>query len=277
MARSTPQQAVRRRAWSQAARPGSRAASPAPAGARGPGRADPRIRPRAVTPAGAAASQPGPGPAGPNGRGGDRDGCDPADAPHSRMPAQGDPAGQDAAGPGPPAARGRFRAARSRESRGRRNSRRSPGPGRWGALQGGLGVCIIVASAALGTVATMVTRSAPGFLLGLFVVAGTVIAALAVRPRAGRMIFPVPVLSYLVGALVSGIIYNRSTHVQDGAGHRRGAVDRQRLLRDGARHRAGHRDHHRPLVPLAPPPGGPLHPDWPVPPYQDRPAGGVQG
>ena len=99
----------------------------------------------------------------------------------------------------------------SRESRGRRNSRRSPGPGRWGALQGGLGVCIIVAGAALGTVATMVTRSAPGFLLGLFVVAGTVIAALAVRPRAGRMIFPVPVLSYLVGALISGFMYNRST------------------------------------------------------------------
>ena len=99
----------------------------------------------------------------------------------------------------------------SRESRGRRNSRRSPGPGRWGALRGGLGVCIIVASAALGTIATMATRSAPGFLLGLFVAAGTVIAALAVRPRAGRMIFPVPVLSYLVGALISGFMYNRST------------------------------------------------------------------
>jgi hypothetical protein len=98
-----------------------------------------------------------------------------------------------------------------RESRGRRNPRRSPGRGRWGALQGGLGVCIIVASAALGTIATMVTRNAPGFLLGLFVTAGTVIAALAVRPRAGRMIFPVPVLSYLVGALISGFIYNRST------------------------------------------------------------------
>ena len=97
------------------------------------------------------------------------------------------------------------------ESRGRQNPRRSAGPGRWGALQGGLGVCIIVASAALGTIATMVTRSAPGFLLGLFVTAGTVIAALAVRPRAGRMIFPVPVLSYLVGALVSGFIYNRSS------------------------------------------------------------------
>jgi hypothetical protein len=101
-------------------------------------------------------------------------------------------------------------AAGPREARGRRNPRRSPGAGRWGALQGGLGVCIIVASAAVGTIATMVTRSAPGFLLGLFVEAGTVVAALAVRPRAGRVIFPVPVLSYLVGALISGFVFNRS-------------------------------------------------------------------
>ena len=96
------------------------------------------------------------------------------------------------------------------EVRGRRSARRSPGAGRWGALQGGLGVCIIVASAAVGTIATMVTRTAPGFLLGLFVEAGTVVAALAVRPRAGRVIFPVPVLSYLVGALISGFVFNRS-------------------------------------------------------------------
>jgi len=100
-----------------------------------------------------------------------------------------------------------------RDSRGRRNSprpRRPGGLGRWGALQGGLGVCIIVASAAIGATVTMVTRSAPGFLLGFFVVAGTVAAALAVRPRTGRMIFPVPVLCYLVAALVSGVVFDRS-------------------------------------------------------------------
>jgi hypothetical protein len=67
-----------------------------------------------------------------------------------------------------------------------------------------------VVGAALGTIATMVTRSAPGLLLGMFVVAGTMAAALAVRPRAGRMILPVPVLAYVVGALVSGIVFNRS-------------------------------------------------------------------
>ncbi len=82
--------------------------------------------------------------------------------------------------------------------------------GRWGSLQGGLGVCLIVASTAIGAIATMVTARAPGFLLGAFVVIGTVAAALTIRPQAGRMIFPVPVLCYLVAALFTGIIYNHS-------------------------------------------------------------------
>ena len=54
----------------------------------------------------------------------------------------------------------------------------------------------------------MVARGTPGVLLGLFVVAGTVTAALAVRPTTGRMLLPVPVLSYLVAALITGIIHD---------------------------------------------------------------------
>jgi len=95
-------------------------------------------------------------------------------------------------------------------ARSRRSARRSPGLGRWGTLQGGLGVCIIVSSAAVGTIATMVSRSTPGLLLGFFVTAGTVAAALAVRPSAGRTIVPVPALAYLVAALISGVVFNRS-------------------------------------------------------------------
>jgi hypothetical protein len=71
-------------------------------------------------------------------------------------------------------------------------------------------VCLIVGITAIGVIATIATGRAPGFMLGAFVVIGTVVAALAVRPRAGRLIFPVPVLAYLVGALIAGIIYNRS-------------------------------------------------------------------
>ena len=77
-------------------------------------------------------------------------------------------------------------------------------------MRGGLGVCVIIACAALGAAATIATRSQPGLVLGLFVLAGTVAAALTVEPRAGRLIFPVPALSYLVAALVAGGMYNRS-------------------------------------------------------------------
>jgi hypothetical protein len=93
------------------------------------------------------------------------------------------------------------------------NGRGNPRPRglrRFGSLQGGLGVCVIVGSTAIGVIATMATGRAPGSILGAFVVIGTIVAALAFRPRAGRLIFPVPVLAYLVGALVAGIIYNRS-------------------------------------------------------------------
>jgi hypothetical protein len=113
-----------------------------------------------------------------------------------------------------------MRGGTARGAGGRRDARRggssprSPGPGRgrlgrWGSLRGGLGVCIIVAGAALGAIATAVTHSSPGALLGLFVVAGTVAAALVIRPRDGRMILPVPALAYLVAALASGVISDR--------------------------------------------------------------------
>jgi hypothetical protein len=81
-----------------------------------------------------------------------------------------------------------------------------------GSLNGGLGICVIVGSAAIGTVATIVTQAAPGSVLGLFVLAGTVAAALTVQPRTGRLIFPVPALSYLIGALASGVVYDRSAN-----------------------------------------------------------------
>jgi hypothetical protein len=80
-----------------------------------------------------------------------------------------------------------------------------------GTLRGGLGVCVIAASAAFGAVATIVTRAQPGLALGLFVLAGTVAAALTIEPRAGRLIFPVPALAYLAAALLSGLAYNHST------------------------------------------------------------------
>lgn len=82
---------------------------------------------------------------------------------------------------------------------------------RWGSLQGGLGVCIMVSSAALGAIATLLSRSEPGFLLGSFVAVGAVAAALAIDPRDGWLIPPVPTIAYLVAALVSGCANDPST------------------------------------------------------------------
>jgi hypothetical protein len=69
-----------------------------------------------------------------------------------------------------------------------------------------------VGSAVIGVIATILTRAEPGSVLGLSVLAGTVAAALTVQPRNGRLIFPVPALSYLVAALVSGVVYDRSSN-----------------------------------------------------------------
>ena len=71
---------------------------------------------------------------------------------------------------------------------------------------------MIVGSAVIGTIATIVTRAEPGSVLGLAVLAGTVAAALTVQPRTGRLIFPVPALSYLLAALASGVVYDRSSN-----------------------------------------------------------------
>ena len=81
-----------------------------------------------------------------------------------------------------------------------------------GSLSGGLGISVIAGSAVIGAVATIVTRAEPGSVLGLSVLAGTVAAALTVQPRTGRLIFPVPALSYLLAALAAGVVYDRSTN-----------------------------------------------------------------
>jgi hypothetical protein len=104
-------------------------------------------------------------------------------------------------------------------SRGRGGAGRPPTPegprgprglGRWGSLPGGLGVGIIAASAAVGAIVTAATLTQPGQALSVSVVVGTFVAALAVRPSAGRLIFPAPALFYLMAALAAGIFYDRS-------------------------------------------------------------------
>ena len=76
----------------------------------------------------------------------------------------------------------------------------------WGTRPGRLGVFAIVAAALLGMLITVLSGSEPGLILGIFLVASTIVAALAVRPGATHLIFPVPAPAYAVAAMLAGLI-----------------------------------------------------------------------
>lgn len=80
----------------------------------------------------------------------------------------------------------------------------------WGALPGVLGVCIVVGGAAVGALVSAVSSSPPGLVLSAFVVAGTLCAVLAVRPRSVYTIIPVPALAYLVASMMTGLAVNQN-------------------------------------------------------------------
>ena len=113
---------------------------------------------------------------------------------------------------GVPGSYPRSHAQRSGE-RGESRPRPSP-PGRtsarWGALPGRSGVCIVIAGAALGAAVTVLSGTEPGLVLGLFLVAATVAATLAVRPRAVYLVIPVPALAYTAAAAIAGLIHDRA-------------------------------------------------------------------
>jgi hypothetical protein len=71
----------------------------------------------------------------------------------------------------------------------------------------------VIGGAALGMLVTVATGSEPGVVLGVFLVAATVAAALAVRPCAVYRIIPVPALAYVIAAAIAGLIHDRATHL----------------------------------------------------------------
>jgi hypothetical protein len=99
------------------------------------------------------------------------------------------------------------------EPRGKRPPARGAPVGaapRWGQLPWVRGIVIVASAAGLGTLLTIITRSDPGFLLGVMIVAGTVAACLAVSPRRAYLIIPAPALAYLPASILSGLIHDRA-------------------------------------------------------------------
>jgi hypothetical protein len=73
-----------------------------------------------------------------------------------------------------------------------------------------MGVFLVIGAAVTGALATVLTGGEPGIVLGIFVAAGTVAAALAVRPRAVYLIVPVPAPAYVVAAVCAGFAHDRA-------------------------------------------------------------------
>jgi hypothetical protein len=69
---------------------------------------------------------------------------------------------------------------------------------------------MIIGAAALGAIITVLAGSEPGLVLGIFLVAGTAAAALAVRPHAVFLLIPVPALAYVIAATAAGVIHDQA-------------------------------------------------------------------
>ncbi|MGD0553981.1 MAG: DUF6542 domain-containing protein [Streptosporangiaceae bacterium] len=71
-------------------------------------------------------------------------------------------------------------------------------------------VLIVVAATLVGIIGTVVTKHDPGVLLGIAVIAGAVIAAIGVRYSSAYLLVPAPTLAYVLGAMASGYVHDRS-------------------------------------------------------------------
>lgn len=92
----------------------------------------------------------------------------------------------------------------------RRDARRQGSLAWLGTLSGGHGIAIAAGSTALGALLTILQRHDPGVVLGVFLVLGTIVAGVAVRPSAARLIIPAPTLCYVPAATIAGAINDRA-------------------------------------------------------------------
>ena len=66
----------------------------------------------------------------------------------------------------------------------------------------------VAAGTLVGTALTLATGSEPGFLLGLFITIGAVVAILGIRRSLVYLLFPVPPFAFFVGAVIAGKVHD---------------------------------------------------------------------
>ena len=87
----------------------------------------------------------------------------------------------------------------------------------WGTRPGRLGVFAVIGATVLGLLITVLVGSEPGVILSVFLIVGTVAAALAVRPGAVYLIFPVPAPAYALAAIIAGLVHDRGVDTSNTA------------------------------------------------------------
>ena len=86
---------------------------------------------------------------------------------------------------------------------------RPGGLGRWlGRMSTRTALLVLVAGTLLGIIVTLIAGQEPGDLLGLFIIVGTIAAALGIRRGKVYLLFPVPALAFFVAAVVTGKVHD---------------------------------------------------------------------
>ena len=93
-----------------------------------------------------------------------------------------------------------------------------PGPSaprrpRWGSLPVRRGIVVVLSATAIGAIGTLVVGGAPGAMLGVPLIAGSIAAAFGVHFRCGYLLIPVPALAYAVGATMTGMFHDRGVDI----------------------------------------------------------------
>ena len=86
---------------------------------------------------------------------------------------------------------------------------RPGGLGRWlGRMSTRTAILVLVAGTLLGVIVTLIAGQEPGDLLGLFIIVGTIAAALGIQRGKVYLLFPVPALAFFVAAVVTGKVHD---------------------------------------------------------------------
>jgi hypothetical protein len=77
-----------------------------------------------------------------------------------------------------------------------------------GALSVKASLVVMTVATVAGVLLTVIAGHEPGVLLGTCLIAGSVVAALGIRRSAIYLLFPMPVLAFFVGAVLSGLVHD---------------------------------------------------------------------